>query len=119
MSESERYRKDWMTDDQWECYLMLSDLFRGFHHVTGKLHNWGGGIKLNATQVGAFATFDFDILTRAVIMAHDRMIRFEIVPSGPRMLGLILHKRHHREGAMHERHPTIECAIKTSRDYPK
>lgn len=111
MSEYDAYRKDWMSDDQWECYQMLADLYRGFHHITGKLHDSGKGIRLNTTQVGAFATFDFDILTRAVIMAHDRMIRFEICPSGPGMLGLEFHKRHTREGRMYERHPTIEEAI--------
>lgn len=105
------HRKDWMTDDQWECYQMLADLFLGFHHIHGKIHEWGKGIKLNCTCVNNFATFDFDGLTRAVLMAHDRMIRFEIEPSGPRMLGLVLHKRHSREGSMYERHPTIEEAI--------
>jgi len=107
----DRYRKDWMTDDQWECYQMLADLFHGFHHVNGKLHDWGDGIKLNTSQVGSFATFDFDGLTRLVLLAHERMIRAEIVPSGPGMLGIVLHKRHSREGRMYEQHPTIETAV--------
>ncbi len=115
MPEENPYREDWMSDDQWECYQMLADLFLGYHHITGKLHAWGTGIKLNTTQVGAFATFDFDKLTRAVLLAHDRMIRFEIVPSGPGMLGLILHKRHSREGRMYAYHPTIEEAIERFR----
>ncbi len=105
------YRKDWMTDDQWKCYQMLADLFFGFHHIHGKLHPWGAGIRLNTWYTNTMASFDFDGLTRAVLMAHDRMIRFEIVPSGPGMLGLVLHKRHNREGNMCERHPTIEEAI--------
>lgn len=109
-------RLDWMSDDQWECYQMLGNLFFGFHHITGKLHEWGGGIRLNATNVDSFATFDFDGLTRAVVMAHDRMIRLEICPSGPGMLGITLFKRHAREGRMHERHPTMEDAIKTIRE---
>jgi len=33
------YRKDWMTDDQWECYQFLADLFFGFNHLFGKVHN--------------------------------------------------------------------------------
>lgn len=108
-------RLDWMTDDQWECYQMLADIFLGFHHIYGKLHEWGSGIKLNTSYTSSLATFDFDGLTRAVIMAHDRMIRMEIVPSGPGMLGIVLHKRHKREGLMSERHPTIEEAIAKNR----
>jgi len=107
----EEYRLEWMTDDQWECYQMLADLFLGFHHINGKLHNWGNGIKLNTSQTGSFATFDFDGLTRMVLLAHERMIRAEIAPSGPGMLGIILHKRRSREGRMYERHPAIEDAI--------
>lgn len=115
MSNEQLYRKDWMTDDQYECYEMLADLFMGWHHINGKLHEWGTGIKLNTSQTGSMASFDFDGLTRAIILAHDRMIRFAIVPSGPGMLGLELFKRHSRDGRMHERHPTIEDAIAMAR----
>jgi hypothetical protein len=110
------HRKEWMTDDQWECYQLLADIFLGFHHIHGKLHKWGSGIKLNCTCVSHFASFDFDGLTRAVIMAHDRCIRFEVCPSGPGMLGIVLHKRHCRDGRIDEKHPTIEEAIKKLRD---
>lgn len=113
------YRKDWMTDDQWECYQMLADLFMGFHHIHGKLHEWGKGIKLNCTHVSHFATFDFDGLTRAVLMAHDRHIRFCIEPSGPGMLGLVLHKRDRDGEHMWQRHPTIEQAIEQFKKHNK
>ena len=108
-------RYPWMSENQQECYRFLCDLYCGEHHVHGKLHEWGTGIRLNTHQVHHFATFDFDMLTRAVVMAHDRMIRFVIEPSGPGMLGLVMHKRHVREGQMSVRHPTIETAIKTIR----
>lgn len=111
------YRKDWMSNDQYECYVMLADLFLGFHHVHGKLHEWGEGIKLNTLQAGSFATFDFDGLTRAVLLAHDRCIRLEIAPSGPGMLGIILQKRHSRDGRMYEKHPTIEQAIERFKEH--
>lgn len=112
----DKYRLDWMSDDQWECYQMLADLFFGFHHVHGKIHPAGDrGIQLNTHHVHSLATYDFDGLTRAVLLAHERMIRFSIVPSVPGMLGLMLHKRHAREGSMYERHPTIEEAIEAFR----
>lgn len=109
------FRKSWMSDDQFLCWKFLADIHGGFNHMYGKVHKWGNGIKLNSTCTNGLATFDYDGLTRAVVMAHDRMIRFEIVPSGPNMIGMCAWKRSKREGRMHERHPTIEDAIKRIR----
>lgn len=104
------YREDWMSDGQWECALMFADLMRGFHHIGGKFKQCGSGIEINEPY-GSWATCDYDGLTRAVFMAHDRCIRIVIAPSGPGRLRFILHKRYKREGAMHERHPTLEEAV--------
>lgn len=107
----------WMSDNQWECYTMLCDLVGGSHHIYGgKIQPAGNGILINIRNHG-WSTFDFNLLTRAVIMAHDRMIRLEINPSGPGLLKLIFHKRQGREGMMHERHPTIEQAIIDCREW--
>jgi hypothetical protein len=108
------YRKDWMSDDQWECAQMFADVVCGFHHITGTVKPFGYGIKVSAYP-SRFATFDFDGLTRLVLLAHDRMIRVQLEPSGPRMIGFAMWKRHHREGGMSERHPTIEQAISLHR----
>jgi hypothetical protein len=104
-----------MTDNQYECALMLADVFKGFHHVDGEIKPMGSGLQVNLRKQWA-STYDFDGLTRAVILAHDRMIRLEIAPSGPGMLKIILHKRHSREGEMHLRHPSMEEAIGTLRE---
>ena len=103
-----------MTDDQWECAKLLADLFGGFHHITTPIRAFGSGIELNA-HANHLATYDFDGLTRLVVLAHDRMVRAEIRPSGPRMLKFALWKRHTREGSMFERHPTMEDAVRTVR----
>ena len=112
------YRKEWMTDDQWECAQMFADVVGGFHHVTGTFRPWGEGIKVSDYS-GRWATFDFDRLTCLVVFAHDRMIRVSLEPSGPRMVGFTLFKRHTREGSMFERHPTIEDAISIYRRVSK
>lgn len=101
----------WMSDDQWECFMMLSELHYGWHHIIGKVKPFGTGIE-NNTYATRWATFDYDGLTRAVLMSHERMIRFEIGSSGPGRIRLILHKRHTREGSMSKRHPNIITAIK-------
>jgi hypothetical protein len=99
-------RESWMSDDQWLCCLFLNDLFNGFHHVPGTIKDHGTGIETNG-RTCYFATFDYDYLTRAVIMAHDWGVRLEIAGSGAGMIKIILHKRHAREGRMCERHPTM------------
>lgn len=99
-----------MTPDQVECYRLLCDLVHGEHHLNGIVRACGRGLGINL-QFVTLSTFDFDYLTRLVVMAHDRCIRAEIVPSGPGMIGLHLHKRHWREGPMHSRHPTIDQAV--------
>lgn len=110
------YRQSWMTDDQWECAQMFADVVGGFHHVTGKFQPFGDGIKVSAYP-SRWATFDFDGLTRLVLLAHDRMIRVAVVPSGPGRLGFEMWKRHTRDGVVSERHPTIEQALAVHRRY--
>lgn len=108
------YRKPWMSDDQWECAKMFADVVGGFHHVCGEFKEFGYGIKVHHYG-GGFATFDYSRLTGLVVLAHDRMIRVEVIPSGPGRIGFGLWKRHSREGRMSERHPTIEDAISMHR----
>lgn len=110
MTEDEKfYRADWMSDDQWQSALLIADLFGGFHHVCGTFKPCGSGVEVNpSNSTNKFASFDFDGLTRAVVLAHDRCIRFAIEPSGPGRLRIQAHKRHKRDGSMYERHPTLE-----------
>lgn len=116
MSDIQYFYKNeykWMTPDQFECLQFLSDLFYGMNHVYGIIRPLGdSGITINARNCcNFFGTVDYNNLTRAVIMAHDRCIRFSIEPSGPQMLKLCISKRKKREGQLHERHPTIEQAV--------
>lgn len=59
------------------------------------------------------ATFDFDALTQLVVRCHDACVRLSMCGRGGRRrcLTLMFHPRNGREGAMYERHPTIEDAI--------
>lgn len=100
----------WMTDDQFECYKMLCDMFGGSHHVFDVVKPAADGIEINKSYC-ELSTFDYNTLTEAVLMAHDRCIRFSVGSSGPGRLRLMFHRRHAREGGIAERHPTIEQAI--------
>jgi hypothetical protein len=105
-----------MSSDQLECYGLFCDLVGGEHHITGNVYAFGRGIRCSMFS-GMLSTFDFDKLTRLVLLAHDRCIRAEIISSGPNRVGVALHKRHTREGTISQRHPTISQAIETHRKY--
>lgn len=57
------------------------------------------------------ATYDFDALTQLVIRCHDACVRVSVSPCNMRYMRIMFHPRVGREGAMFERHPTIEDAI--------
>lgn len=103
-----------MTADQLDCYRLLCDLVGGEHHVEGPIRRFGSGIKA-AISMHQLSTFDQDQLTRLVVMAHDRCIRAAFAPAQVVRLALVLHRRHRREGLIHQRHPEIEDAIKAIR----
>lgn len=95
--------------------MFLADIFLGFQHILGDIKADNDGIVLVTSSQNWAATYDYDGLTRAVVMAHDRMIRVEFLPSPAGKMKLGLSKRSSRDGAMSLRHPTLEEAIATTR----
>lgn len=111
------YRKDWMSDDQWLLSLFLCRLFRGFHHCPEiKESNCRGNIAVN-TRTGYFANYDYDYLTKAVIMAHNWGVRIQISGSGPGMIKISLWKRKCRDGDICDMMPTIQDMIDKYSEY--
>ena len=112
------YRDDWMTDDQWLLSLFLCRLFNGFHHCPGIKHsNCGARNIVINVRTSYFANYDFDYLTKAVIMAHNWGVRLCISGSGPGMFKISLWKRHKRDGDISERMPTINEMIDKYKGY--
>lgn len=110
----QRLTKADMTEAQRACFDLLCDVFHGEHHAPERIYAFGRGIKCNA-ESHRLSTFDFDYLTRLVVLAHDACVRVEIVSSGPGRIGLVLHKRAGRTGSSYDRHPTMEEAIERVR----
>lgn len=92
---------------------VLECAFYGLHHCPDikKQPASGDFARWEVNNFGMLATFDSDILTRLVVAAHDKCVRVSIQSSGPRMVKIVLHPRHGREGDFSRRHPTIEDAI--------
>ena len=105
-----------MTPDQLVCHDLLCRAFYGEHHTPRNVYEFGRGIYVSIYE--GISTFDFNYLTRIVVLAHDMMVRVEILNSAPRHIGIALHKRSTREGPTYARHPTIEQAVADVRGTP-
>lgn len=77
------------TDETIKSLSYLDKLF-GLNHLYGKYYKCRNGVIINATHPNSLATFDFDALTRAVLLSHRMGVRFEITSSGPQMLKFIV-----------------------------
>ena len=89
----------------------FSEFYNGEHHIPGykpKQEGFGWSVKHNR---GDMATYDFNQLTRLVLMAHDKCIRVGIEAIRNGIIKITIWQRV-REGSMYERHPTIDDAIK-------
>jgi len=75
MSDEDVYREDWMTDEQWRCAKLAAEYKHGFHHLSN-LRKWGNGVAID--EPNRISTYDFNGLTRLVVMAHDECIRIDI-----------------------------------------
>lgn len=92
-----------------EAEKFFDDFYLGRHHWPDKLKECGYGWSMR--HYSGVATYDFNQLTRLVVMAHDRCIRVEIQPKHFNYLTITLHKRKRDSENMFERHPTMEGAI--------
>jgi len=106
----------WTSDDQWLCILFLRRFFSGFHHFPTEPKPCDKGIEMNF-RPAYMGSFDYDALTKLVIMSHNWAVRSEIAGSGPAMIKLKLFYRGSRDGRMQERHPTIDEAIDKFKDF--
>lgn len=87
---------------------LLSRVYGGMHHVYSlkKTERYWTCI-----HNGDLATFDFDILTRLALGAHEYCVRVSIENGGPHALKIWVHDRKGRTGQMYERHPDINTAL--------
>lgn len=89
-----------------EAIEFFAEFFRGKHHIPAKLKENGYGWEVSTTT--DLSTYDFDRLTRLVLLAHRNAIRVSLDNGGPRRMKIIIHKRlHNREERMARRHPSL------------
>lgn len=91
---------------------ILGELFLGIYHISKSVFraDWTNENRIQMTIRGSMSTFDFDVLTRLVFLAHHCAIRIEIEPASPEYIRLIFHRRQ-RAGHIYERHPSLDDAV--------
>lgn len=92
-----------------EATDFFAEFFYGEHHIAYDIKEYGQG--WSTLTHATLATTDFNNLTRLVFMAHEKGIRVEIIPAGPKLLSLALHKREAGNIDLIKGHPTIEQAL--------
>lgn len=75
----------------------------------------GVGVRIVVSYGRGWSTYDFDGLTRLVILAHDELVRVDLTPASPKRMAVSFFQRNSRDGEMSRRHPTIEDAIIATR----
>lgn len=115
-----RWQRDGITPSPFGRQVadILGQVWRGIYHMDDRAierADWANKHSIRVNIYGSLDTYDFDYLTRLVILCHDHCIRLEIIPSGPRGLGLCFSARTCRRGSVSRRHPTMETAIANCR----
>ncbi len=88
---------------------MLSRVFGGLHHITSLKKS---RFEWSCLCYGDLSTYDWDLLTRLVLGAHEYCLRVSVCQGGPRSVKVLIHPRINRDGCpMSERHPSIHQAI--------
>ncbi|MHB0998184.1 MAG: hypothetical protein ACYC27_02980 [Armatimonadota bacterium] len=99
---------------------ILNRMYQGLHHCYDTLHrvkkeNWTHPYYFECTVYGTLDTWDFNLLTKLVILCHDLCIRCEVCSCSPRYLKLCFGARK-RINSYTDGHPTMEQAIEQLRD---
>ena len=97
-----------------EATNFLAVYFNGEHHFPSKLEAWGDGWAIHSHD--CISTFDFNELTRLVVMAHDECIRVQITAKSKGRLTIAIHKRNPEETSMMLSHPKLEAHVEKIRE---
>lgn len=97
-----------------EALDFFAALFYGEHHIPSEVKECGYGWQISSNYT-RLATFDYNDLTRLVVLAHDRCIRAEVYSRGMNRTVIQIHKRQ-RNDSLTKGHPSIEEHIKSIRE---
>lgn len=99
---------------------LLGDVYEGIYHLNYnslRKVKWSDPDYIEVTVRHGLATWDYNELTRLVVLCHDRLLRCAVHAAAPGYLKLCFSQREGREGSTSRRHPTIEHAVESIRAF--
>lgn len=109
---------EWIPDSepsevQLKLIEFLSWVTRGTHRFNGKVDSCGNGVNLTRPNSSEFATYDADMLTRLVLLAHESHVRVEITGAAFGYIRIHAHQRSPKAEGDHvwDRHPGLDELI--------
>ncbi len=99
---------------------LLGDVFCGIYHLDQKelcKVDWTDNYFIVFRLACSLSTFDNELLTKLVVLAHDRYLRVDIGAASKGKLELMFHLRCYRTGEISRRMPTMEDHLASIRRY--
>jgi hypothetical protein len=99
---------------------LLDYAWSGIYHLDEqklKKADWTDQYIIQVEFRGSLQTFDFDFLSRLVLLSHDLMIRIDIAAANINLIRMTFHQRTSRDGSINDRMPTMEQHILDLRGY--
>ena len=97
-----------MTREQ--AQTIFAELYRGTHRMHAPMRQDGTGV-FSTLHAGELATFDDDMLTRLVLIAHRWAARCWVTSAGPRGIRIWVQARDRASKDISHGHPPIALAI--------
>lgn len=100
---------------------ILGQVYCGIYHISREVKHprceWDNPYVVVVVIGSDLSTFDFDRLTKLVILCHDRAIRLCISGKANGYLELMFHQRERQPDDRSIHHPTIEDAVDAVREH--
>lgn len=98
--------------DQREATAFFAAFYRGESHIVNPVKPYGLGWRtVHHIGVDGLSTFDYDMLTRLVLLAHDRCVRVSLYPRDRQNVYIVIVGKVRGSGTLVTDHPTIEEAV--------
>lgn len=104
-----------MTITREQALEFFSSLFFGEHKIPSEVKEYDSGYSI-VCDMHEFGTYDWNLLTRLVVLSHDYCYRAYIAPHNIGKCKIVIHKRQREYTDIALFHPTIEQSITMVRE---